>query len=73
MASPPKKLRAADTRSIAMLESLAKKTAQARNRVDPDGLCSERIRDALEECEAIMKDAARNCRMQPFIPPTREQ
>lgn len=61
--------------AIKVLETKARGLGAARRgllRDEPDDICTERATAALEECEAILGDAAQNCRDLPRLTPIRE-
>lgn len=59
-----------DEETIKLLETKARGLRAACRKVG-GGMCSERARAALEEAEAILNDAASNCRDLPRIEPIR--
>lgn len=66
----PAKLGTADEATVRLLEIKARGLRAAARKVMA-GICEERARAAFEEAEAILTDAASNCRDLPNIEPIR--
>lgn len=65
-------LPSSDQRSVAILESKARKLDGAIGMLE-SGPCRGRCAAALMEAAAILRDAASNCRRSPNVPSIREQ